>query len=162
MNQNKTESYLRCRCGCDCNWLDAYPHEPCWGQVDKQDEDSEGNESHACEGHSETLDWCCNSATAQKYIPEPTVITPAREPEANVEVRHIATPVTLRTRECITHHFACDCREAMMAEYMETQRAVIDWQTQSDEGLRLRCGELTAQEIRTVRAVLAAILPTTT
>ena len=28
----------------------------------------------------------------------------------------------------------------------------------SDSGLRLRCGELTAQEIRTVRAVLNAIL----
>jgi hypothetical protein len=48
-----------------------------------------------------------------------------------------------------------------MAKSMETHRAVIDWQTQSDAGLRLRCGELTAQEIRTVRAVLAAILPTT-
>jgi hypothetical protein len=66
-----------------------------------------------------------------------------------------------RTRECISHHHACDCREALMAKSMETHRAVIDWQTQSDAGLRLRCGELTAQEIRTVRAVLAAILPTT-
>jgi len=41
----------------------------------------------------------------------------------------------------------------------ETQRRVIDWRSQSDEGLRLRCGELTAQEIRTIRAVLNAILP---
>jgi hypothetical protein len=47
-----------------------------------------------------------------------------------------------------------------MAESMQTQRRVIDWRSQSDEGLRLRCGELTAQEIRTVRAVLNAILPT--
>ena len=32
------------------------------------------------------------------------------------------------------------------------------WGEMSDSGLRLRCGELTAQEIRTVRAVLNAIL----
>ena len=62
-------------------------------------------------------------------------------------------------RRCVTHHFACDCREAFMAESMQTQRRVIDWHSQSDEGLRLRCGELSAQEIRTIRAVLAAILP---
>jgi hypothetical protein len=60
---------------------------------------------------------------------------------------------------CVTHHFACDCREALMAEAMQTQRRVIDWRDQSDEGLRLRCGELTSQEIRTIRAVLTAILP---
>jgi hypothetical protein len=36
---------------------------------------------------------------------------------------------------------------------------VIDWRDQSDDGLRLRCGELTAREIRTIRAVLNAILP---
>jgi hypothetical protein len=46
-----------------------------------------------------------------------------------------------------------------MAESLQTQRRVIDWSDQSDEGLRLRCGELTAQEIRTIRAVLCAILP---
>ena len=62
-------------------------------------------------------------------------------------------------RRCVTHHFACDCREALMAESMRTQRRVIDWRDQSDEGLRLRCGELSAQEIRTIRAVLNAILP---
>ena len=55
---------------------------------------------------------------------------------------------------------ACDCREALMAESMQIQRRVIDWRDQSDEGLRLRCGELTAQEIRSIRAVLNAILPT--
>ena len=32
------------------------------------------------------------------------------------------------------------------------------WGEMSDSDLRLRCGELTAQEIRTVRAVLNAIL----
>ena len=35
---------------------------------------------------------------------------------------------------------------------------VEEWGALSDAGLRLRCGELTAQEIRTVRAVLTAIL----
>ncbi len=72
-----------------------------------------------------------------------------------------ATPVDLDrlVRRCVTHHFACDCREALMAAAMQTQRRVIDWSSQSDEGLRLRCGELSAQEIRTLRAVLNAILP---
>lgn len=60
---------------------------------------------------------------------------------------------------CVSHHFACDCREALMAQSLETQRRVIDWRSQSDSGLRLRCGELSAQEIRTIRAVLNAILP---
>jgi hypothetical protein len=46
-----------------------------------------------------------------------------------------------------------------MADFMQTHGRVIDWRDQSDEGLRLRCGELTAQEIRTIRAVLYAILP---
>ena len=35
---------------------------------------------------------------------------------------------------------------------------VEEWGEMSDSDLRLRCGELTAQEIRTVRAVLNAIL----
>jgi hypothetical protein len=51
-------------------------------------------------------------------------------------------------------------REALMAKAMETHRSVIDWQSQSDAGLRLRCGELTAQEIRTIRAILRAIVET--
>lgn len=51
------------------------------------------------------------------------------------------------------------CRESLIAESMQTQRRGIDWQLQSDEGLRLRCGELTAQEIRSIKAVLNAILP---
>ena len=92
MSQNKTDSYLPCQCTSDCNWLGAYPDEPCWGQVYKQDEDSEGNEFHACEGHNETLGWCCNAVTARKYIPEPTVITPECDPAANVEVRHVDAP----------------------------------------------------------------------
>lgn len=38
-----------------------------------------------------------------------------------------------------------------------TIRDLYDWYSLSDEGLRLRCGEMTAQEIRTVRAILKAI-----
>lgn len=61
--------------------------------------------------------------------------------------------------DCKEHRFACDCREALMAQAMATQRRLIDWRSQSDDGLRLRCGELTTQEIRSIRAVLNAILP---
>ena len=39
----------------------------------------------------------------------------------------------------------------------EALRGVLYWHSQSDEGLRLHCGELTAQEIRTIRAVLNAV-----
>lgn len=34
---------------------------------------------------------------------------------------------------------------------------VKEWSSLADAGLRLRCGELSSQEIRTVRAVLSAI-----
>ena len=34
---------------------------------------------------------------------------------------------------------------------------ITEWRELSDAGLRLRCGEMTAQEIRTVRAVLNAL-----
>jgi hypothetical protein len=67
---------------------------------------------------------------------------------------------TNHMKTCTTHHFACDCRETLFAESMKTRRHVVDWSLLSDEGLRLRCGELTAQEIRTIRAVIKAILDT--
>jgi hypothetical protein len=35
---------------------------------------------------------------------------------------------------------------------------VVTWGELSDSGLRLRCGELTAREIRAIRAVLSSIL----
>ena len=38
--------------------------------------------------------------------------------------------------------------------------SLCDWAELSGSGLRLRCGELTAQEVRTVRAVLYAICGT--
>lgn len=39
----------------------------------------------------------------------------------------------------------------------ETHRRAVEWLGLTDAGLRLRLGEITAQEIRTVRAVLNAI-----
>ena len=35
--------------------------------------------------------------------------------------------------------------------------SLTDWTTLSDSELKLRCGELSAQEIRTIRAVLNAL-----
>ena len=52
-----------------------------------------------------------------------------------------------------------DSLNADNTRLLEALQSVMDWHSQSDEGLRLRCGELTAQEIRTIRAVLNAILP---
>ena len=49
--------------------------------------------------------------------------------------------------------------EDMLLQYLAIYwNRVNAWSELSDSGLRLRCGELTAQEIRTVRAVLNAIL----
>lgn len=43
-------------------------------------------------------------------------------------------------------------------EAREENARLREWHGLTDDGLRLRLGELTAQEIRTVRAVLNAIL----
>ena len=40
---------------------------------------------------------------------------------------------------------------------MNTDTIIKDWLDLSDDAMRLRCGEMTAQEILTVRAVLMAI-----
>jgi hypothetical protein len=42
-------------------------------------------------------------------------------------------------------------------QWREIEDRLNEWLNLTDAGLRLRCGELTAQEIRTVRAVLNAI-----
>ena len=77
----------------------------------------------------------------------------------------------------VTHHAGCACHElgwrnkweaaVEMAAQAQVERdslrpivdRVIDWQSLSNEAMRLRCGELTAKEIRSIRAVLAAIKP---
>lgn len=64
-------------------------------------------------------------------------------------------------RRCTTHHLACECREELFAKGQAAYRRARDWSLQSGAGLRLRCGELTASEIRTVRAVLRSVLGNT-
>jgi len=51
-----------------------------------------------------------------------------------------------------------ESRKQAEAALEQLKAALADWGELSDSGLRLRCGELTSQEIRTVRAVLNAIL----
>lgn len=61
-------------------------------------------------------------------------------------------------KECVTHHHACDCREKYFAD-LERLRVTLEmWRDMSSAQMRLQCGELTAQEIRTVRAVLDSII----
>jgi hypothetical protein len=69
-----------------------------------------------------------------------------------------------KNKTCTTHHNACACREDSFAKSEKVHAAVLEWSSLYRSGLRLRCGELTSNEIRTIRAVLAAILnhPTTT
>lgn len=59
---------------------------------------------------------------------------------------------------CITHHNACDCREAHFAKSQLVYESVVNWLNKSDAQIRLQIGEATAQEIRTVRAILKNIL----
>ncbi len=63
--------YLPCSCGCDCGWLDGYPDQPCWGQVEVV-EATPDQWVHACQGHIEMWEWCCGSKTAREYIPQPS------------------------------------------------------------------------------------------
>ena len=64
-------------------------------------------------------------------------------------------PVVLN---CTTHHYACDCREEMFRRARETHERAMVWSLKSDSQMRLDCGELTAHEIRAIRAVLKSII----
>lgn len=61
---------------------------------------------------------------------------------------------------CICGAYAeneCGCIDADWTPKVE--KLVAAWRDMSDAQMRLNCGEMTAQEIRTVRAVLNQILP---
>lgn len=51
----------------------------------------------------------------------------------------------------------CGCSDVDWTPKVE--KLVAAWRDMSDAEMRLHCGEMTAQEIRTVRAVLNQILP---
>lgn len=74
-------------------------------------------------------------------------------------------PTNLHIRECFsTREIAEKLNDGEYSAEMLLQHLAIhwnrveEWAGLSDAELRLRCGELTAQEVRTVRAVLTAIL----
>ena len=54
-------------------------------------------------------------------------------------------------------HYSSNKSDQEKRKELTTQEMVEVWRGLSDAGLRLRCGELTAQEIRTIRAVLNAL-----
>lgn len=59
------------------------------------------------------------------------------------------------------HHMSTSTLDTQIASLKEANAMIgrlTEWANLSDSALRLRCGELTAQEIRTVRAVLRAII----
>jgi hypothetical protein len=58
-----------------------------------------------------------------------------------------------------TYDFDDEPRQSPVAIAIQTHDRLKDWAALTNEGLRLRCGEMTAQEIRTLRAVMSAILP---
>jgi hypothetical protein len=54
------------------------------------------------------------------------------------------------------------CQDAELGNNSNTDdlaNRIRNWQGLSNDGFRLRCGELTPGEIRAIRAVLNAILP---
>lgn len=51
-----------------------------------------------------------------------------------------------------------DAQVAAIKEASAVIGRLTEWLNLSDAGMRLRCGEMTAQEIRTVRTVLKAIV----
>ena len=84
--------------------------------------------------------------------------------------RRLAMSDRCSTDPSATHYEGCACHEQGWKDRLEAVQSelnglravrdrVTDWHGLSDAGLRLRCGDMTAQEIRTVRAVLRAIFP---
>jgi len=59
--------------------------------------------------------------------------------------------------QCFAHNVSECCCDADWTT--RTEKRVVMWRDMSDSEMRLRCGEMTAQEIRTVRAVMNQILP---
>lgn len=45
-------------------------------------------------------------------------------------------------------------------QFVALTSKIREWQSMSEAKMRLRCGELSAQDIRNIKAVLEAILPT--
>lgn len=65
------------------------------------------------------------------------------------------------------HAEANESIEAMFRKGCDLERQLValtskirEWQSMSDAEMRLRCGELSAQDIRNIKAVLESILPT--
>ncbi len=67
-------SYKKSTCcgGQDCDFLDEFPGEQCWGQVELDspgdDEDGWPICGHLCQGHRHAYGWPCGEPT--EYIPE--------------------------------------------------------------------------------------------
>jgi len=78
--------------------------------------------------------------------------------EAREELKHITEYGTEEINASV------ELRQKLAAALIERDEAreeiqkLQEWIDLTDSGLRLRCGELTAQEIRTVRSVLKSII----
>ena len=59
-------------------------------------------------------------------------------------------------RCCASGESECGCPDADWTPRL--QKVVEAWRDMGADEMRLRCGEMTAQEVRTVKAVLNAIL----
>ena len=70
-------SYRKSECcgGCDCDFLDDEPEQPCYGQVDMtssgDDEDGWPFPNHCCQGHIEVYERQYDK-NMREYIPEKT------------------------------------------------------------------------------------------
>lgn len=77
----KAASYKKSECcGANCDLLDCYDDQPCWGEVDVIDEDWTEDDwwwVHACEGHR-----LYREGTA--YIPEPVLCPLCNSPDTEM------------------------------------------------------------------------------
>lgn len=75
-NMSKSKSYKISKCcgGCDCDFLNDDPVQPCWGQVEMtsvcDDEDGWPLCNHLCQGHRDSYEiWYDKKLSS--YYPEP-------------------------------------------------------------------------------------------
>lgn len=107
-----------------------------WHPVEEQPDPAAKTIQHLCQ------DWAEDHSCAQRLVLSLGV------PKTEVFGDNYGVPGIICLLEMI---------QERVAQPMATHRRAVEWHGLTDEGLRLRLGEMTAQEIRTVRAVLNAI-----
>ena len=59
---------------------------------------------------------------------------------------------------CVTHHYACDCREKQFEDAMRVHREMIGVLEMDNRKIRKKYGNMTAEEIKVAKSVITFIL----